>query len=80
MAHIRSAWIGINVATTQNVQAMVMAIPRLAWDALVEMYGTDGSPIVPITAFDSELEMDCSICAVSVLNTPDSKRHIFEGG
>lgn len=57
--------VGINVATTQNAQAMVMPIPRIAWDALVDMYGTDGSPIVPITAFDSEQEMDCSICAVS---------------
>ncbi|KAG0352314.1 Ubiquitin carboxyl-terminal hydrolase 33 [Podila minutissima] len=65
---------GINVATTQNVQAMVMAIPRLAWDALVEMYGTDGSPIVPITAFDSELEMDCSICAIEECELNERRR------
>ncbi|KAF9426092.1 Ubiquitin carboxyl-terminal hydrolase 33 [Podila epigama] len=55
---------GINVATTHNVQAMVMPIPRIAWNALVEMYRTDGSPIVPISAFDSGHEMDCNICAI----------------
>ncbi|KAG0088478.1 Ubiquitin carboxyl-terminal hydrolase 20 [Podila epicladia] len=65
---------GINAATTQNVKAMVMAIPRLAWDALVEMYGTDGSPIVPITAFDSELEMDCNICAIEECELNERRR------
>ncbi|KAF9386418.1 Ubiquitin carboxyl-terminal hydrolase 33 [Podila verticillata] len=65
---------GINVATTQNVQAMVMPIPRIAWDALVDMYGTDGSPIVPITAFDSEQEMDCSICAIEECELNERRR------
>lgn len=55
---------GINVATTRNVMGMVTAIPRIAWDALVKMYGTDGSPVVNITALESE-KMDCSTCAVS---------------
>ncbi|KAF8923656.1 Ubiquitin carboxyl-terminal hydrolase 33, partial [Dissophora ornata] len=53
---------GINVATTRNVIDMVMPIPRIAWDALVEMFGTDGSPIVNIDALESEKEMACDIC------------------
>lgn len=52
------------MATTRNVMGMVTPIPRIAWDALVEMYGTDGSPVVNITALESE-KMACSICAVS---------------
>lgn len=44
---------------------MVMPIPRIAWDALVEMYGTDGSPVVNIKALESERDMACDICAVS---------------
>ncbi|KAF9989124.1 Ubiquitin carboxyl-terminal hydrolase 33 [Mortierella antarctica] len=54
---------GINVATTRNVIDMVMPIPRIAWDALVQIYGTDGSPIVNISALESEEEMACEICA-----------------
>ncbi|KAK3845148.1 MAG: hypothetical protein J3R72DRAFT_50940 [Linnemannia gamsii] len=53
---------GINVATTRNVMGMVMPIPRIAWDALVELYGTDGSPVVNISALESE-KMACSMCA-----------------
>ncbi|KAF9910868.1 Ubiquitin carboxyl-terminal hydrolase 33 [Linnemannia zychae] len=53
---------GINVATTRDVMAMVMPIPRIAWDAFVDMYGTDGSPVVNISALESE-KMACSICA-----------------
>ncbi|KAF9958001.1 Ubiquitin carboxyl-terminal hydrolase 33 [Mortierella alpina] len=54
---------GINVATTRNVIDMVLPIPRIAWDALVQIYGTDGSPIVSISALESEEEMSCEICA-----------------
>ncbi|KAF9117058.1 Ubiquitin carboxyl-terminal hydrolase 33 [Mortierella sp. AM989] len=53
---------GINVTTTRNVLDMVMPIPKIAWDALVEMYGTDGSPIVNISSLESEKEMACDIC------------------
>ncbi|KAF9438906.1 Ubiquitin carboxyl-terminal hydrolase 33 [Entomortierella beljakovae] len=54
--------IGINVTTTRDVMHMVMPIPRIAWDALVDMYGTDGSPIVTISSLESEEEMACDIC------------------
>ncbi|KAG0056278.1 Ubiquitin carboxyl-terminal hydrolase 33 [Gryganskiella cystojenkinii] len=54
---------GINVAITRNVMDMVMPIPRIAWDALVDMYGTDGSPVVNIHTLESEREMACIICA-----------------
>lgn len=54
------------MATTRNVMLMVTSIPRIAWDALVEMYGTDGSPVVNISALESE-KMACSICAVGLL-------------
>ncbi|KAF9376050.1 Ubiquitin carboxyl-terminal hydrolase 33, partial [Podila verticillata] len=74
MVYISRLWFCINVATTQNVQAMVMPIPRIAWDALVDLYGTDGSPIVPITAFDSEQEMDCSICAIEECELNERRR------
>ncbi|KAG0005779.1 Ubiquitin carboxyl-terminal hydrolase 33 [Entomortierella chlamydospora] len=53
---------GINVTTTRNVMDMVMPIPKVAWDALVDMYGTDGSPIVNISSLESEAEMACEIC------------------
>ncbi|KAG0224367.1 Ubiquitin carboxyl-terminal hydrolase 33 [Actinomortierella wolfii] len=53
---------GINVVTTRNVHGMVMPIPRNAWNALVDQYGTDGSPVVPISALEDESQMACAIC------------------
>ncbi|KAG0207869.1 Ubiquitin carboxyl-terminal hydrolase 33 [Mortierella sp. GBA30] len=65
---------GINVATTRNVMDMVMPIPRIAWDALVQIYGTDGSPIVTIRALESEEEMACEICAQEELELDERRR------
>ncbi|KAF9159522.1 Ubiquitin carboxyl-terminal hydrolase 33 [Actinomortierella ambigua] len=53
---------GINVVTTRNVQGMVMPIPRNAWNALVEQYGTDGSPVIPMGILEDESQMACAIC------------------
>ncbi|KAF9972437.1 Ubiquitin carboxyl-terminal hydrolase 33 [Actinomortierella ambigua] len=53
---------GINVVTTRNVHSMVMPIPRNAWNALVDQYGTDGSPVVPISALEDESQIACAIC------------------
>ncbi|KAK5808010.1 hypothetical protein F5H01DRAFT_67893 [Linnemannia elongata] len=64
---------GINVATTRNVMLMVTPIPRIAWDALVEMYGTDGSPVVNISALESE-KMACSICAYEEAELDERRR------
>ncbi|KAG0004693.1 Ubiquitin carboxyl-terminal hydrolase 20 [Modicella reniformis] len=52
----------INVVTTRNVMEMVMPIPEAAWKALVNMYGTDGSPVVTISHLESKDKMACDIC------------------
>ncbi|KAG0305025.1 Ubiquitin carboxyl-terminal hydrolase 33 [Dissophora globulifera] len=65
---------GINVATTRNVLDMVMPIPRIAWDALVDMFGTDGSPIVNISALESEKEMACAICHRDEMELDERRR------
>ncbi|KAF9365401.1 Ubiquitin carboxyl-terminal hydrolase 20 [Mortierella sp. NVP85] len=52
----------INLDTTRNVMDMVMPIPEVAWKALVNMYGTDGSPMVTISHLESEEKMACDTC------------------
>jgi hypothetical protein len=42
-----------------------MPIPEVAWKALVNMYGTDGSPMVTISHLESEEKMACDTCHVS---------------
>ncbi|KAG0251884.1 Ubiquitin carboxyl-terminal hydrolase 20 [Mortierella polycephala] len=64
---------GINLVTTRNVIDMVMPIPKIAWDALVDIYGTDGSPIVNINALQSEKAMACIICAQEELDLDERR-------
>ncbi|KAG0254823.1 Ubiquitin carboxyl-terminal hydrolase 33 [Actinomortierella ambigua] len=44
------------------LNGMVMPIPRNAWNALVEQYGTDGSPVIPMGTLEDESQMACAIC------------------